>query len=358
MVGVTWRRWALALVALLVAAALVACAGEVRRHTPPFLDARGAVVPSSIAVMERMDLEGSLQSVWIRGLDTRNPVLLLLHGGPGASESALFRQFVPQLEQHFTVVYWEQRGTGRSWLPAARREALSTEQLLRDLHVLVERVTRTLGQRQVILLGHSWGTVLGVLYAARHPGRVQHYIGVAQVVNTVEGQRIEQEFVRAQAAARQDSDTLREIDGFGPPPLPVGALLRQGALCERYGGVFHGSMRTRDLLRAALQAQETSLLDVALFGLGNRFSLERLWPEYSAVDLVAQAPRLEVPVTLMLGRHDRHVPSELAERWLSLLQAPARRLVWFEQSAHNPPFEEPARFVSEVVRAGASAGAN
>ncbi|HEY0824582.1 MAG TPA: alpha/beta hydrolase, partial [Ramlibacter sp.] len=114
---------------------------------------------------------------------------------------------------------------------------------------------------------------------------------------------------------------------------------------------FHGSMRTRDLLRAALQAEETSVLDVALFGLGNRFSLEKLWPEYSAVDLLAQATRLEVPVTLMLGRHDRHVPSELAQRWQSLLQAPARRLVWFEQSAHNPPFEEPARFVAEVVRA-------
>ncbi|HEY0825940.1 MAG TPA: alpha/beta fold hydrolase, partial [Ramlibacter sp.] len=212
--SVTMRRAALALAALLAAAALAACAGEIRRRTPPFVDARGALVPSSIAVMERMDLDGSLQDVWIRGLDTRNPVLVLLHGGPGASESALFRRFVPQLEQHFTVVYWDQRGTGRSWLPAAKREALSTEQLLRDLHVLVDRVTRTLGKRQVVLLGHSWGTVLGVFYSARHPGRVQHYIGVAQVVNTVEGQRIEQQFIRAQAAARQDEETLREIEGF------------------------------------------------------------------------------------------------------------------------------------------------
>jgi pimeloyl-ACP methyl ester carboxylesterase len=346
-----WLRRAAALLAsLLLLLELAIAVGEQRRHTPPFRDAQGAPLPGSVALMERMDLNGSLQSVWIRGADRRLPLLVLLHGGPGASESALFRAYVPELERHYLVVYWEQRGTGRSWLPAGHREALGTGQLLRDLDALVEEVTRRFGQRQVVLLGHSWGTVLGVLYAGWRPERVRHYVGVAQVVHTVEAQKIEREFVLEQALARHDEDVVAELRAMGPPPLRVPELLRQGSLCERYGGVFHGAMRTHDLLRAPLRTEETALLDLALFGLGNGFSLERLWPESIAIDFFRSAPRLQVPVTLMLGRHDRHVPAELSARWFAALEAPAKQLVWFERSAHNPPFEEPDAFVAALAK--------
>lgn len=336
--------------AVLAAAALWLGVSELRRHTPAFVDAQGQPLTGSIAVMERMALNGSEQSVWIRGADRRLPLLVLLHGGPGTSESALFRAYVPQLEQHFVVVYWEQRGTGRSWLPAAHPEALSTLQLLRDLDALVDGLTRRFAQHQVVLLAHSWGTVLGVMYARWRPERIRAYVGVAQVVEPVAAQRLEREFVLAQATARGDRSGVNELNVLEPPPLRVPSLLRQGALCERYGGVFHGPMRTHDLLLAAMRTDETSPLDLALFGLGNRFSLERLWPEYMSVDFFASARRLDVPVTIMLGRYDRHVASELAARWFALLQAPAKDLVWFEHSAHNPPFEEPQAFVAAMER--------
>jgi proline iminopeptidase len=335
-------------VTFIVTCAGVAVVGELRRHTPPFLDADGRLRPGSVAVMERIDLGGSRQSVWIRGADRRKPLLVLLHGGPGASESALFRAYVPQLEEHFIVVYWEQRGTGRSWLPAARRDALSTRRLLLDLDALVRHLGARFGQQQVVLLGHSWGTVLGVLYASEHPERVAHLVGVAQVVQVVEGQRLEQDFVRQGARARGDVHVLRELDGIGPPPLDVPRLLRQGDLSERYGAVFHGGMRTHDLLLAALGTNEAAPVDLVLFGLGNRFSLEKLWPEYIGVDLVRTHRTLQVPITLMIGRHDRHVPAELARQWFDGLSAPRKQWIWFEHSAHNPPFEEPQAFVAAM----------
>ncbi|MGV3492748.1 MAG: alpha/beta fold hydrolase [Ramlibacter sp.] len=335
-----------ALVLLLAATVL---GGEAARHTAPFAAADGSPDPDAVAVMERVDLNGSRQEVWLRGADRRLPLLVLLHGGPGASESALFRHYVPQLERHFVVVYWDQRGTGRSWLPGARREALGLPQLLDDLDALVGHLTQRFGRRQVVLLGHSWGTVLGTLYAQRRPERVSHYIGVAQVVDLARAQALEREYVATQALARGDAAVLQELRDLGEPPLPVKAMLRLGALCECYGGVFHGPMRTHDLLLSALREDETALLDLALFGLGNRFSLERLWPEYTAIDFLRSVHALRVPVTLMLGRRDRHVSSELAAQWFAALQAPAKRLVWFERSARNPPFEEPEAFVREVL---------
>lgn len=356
------RRWPrgagvlLLMTTFLLAAALLV--GEARRHTSPFLDRTGYPLPGSVASMERVNLNGSLQEVWIRAADRRAPLLVLLHGGPGASESALFRQFVPGLERHFVVVYWDQRGTGRSLLPGAHVQALGTEQLLRDLDALVDHLTSRFGQRKVTLLGHSWGTVLGVLYAQRHPERVSHYVGVAQVVDLSKAQRIERGFVESQARARGDAAVLQELRKMPQPPLRVGAMLRLGSLCERYGGVFHTRLRTHHLLWAAWRADETALLDLALFGLGNRFSLERLWPEYMAIDFMRSARTLAVPVSLVLGKHDRHVSAELAVSWLGSLEAPAKQLVWFEHSAHNPPFEEPEAFVrvlAEVAARGRTA---
>lgn len=187
-------------------------------------------------------------------------------------------------------------------------------------------------------------------YAAAHPERVAHYIGVAQVVKPVTAQWQEQAFVRHHAQATGDARALVDLQAIGTPPLGVRDALKQGELCERAGGVFAGAMRTHDLLWAALQEEETTPLDLALFGWGNRLSLDALWSDLTALDLMNEIQRLVVPVTLMLGRRDRHTSPELAQQWFSQLQAPAKRLVWFELSGHNPPFEQPQAFVSEVER--------
>lgn len=148
-------------------------------HTRPFTDAQGHVIPGSIAAMERLTIGGIRQSVWFRGVNSVNPALILLHGGPGASESALFRRYNAALEQRFLVVYCEQRGTGRSYHSGIPPESMTIAQFLRDLDELVDLVRRRFGQDKVVLLGHSWGTVLGTIYAHEHPRKVAAYVGTA-----------------------------------------------------------------------------------------------------------------------------------------------------------------------------------
>lgn len=113
--------------------------------------------------METARIGGIEQSLWFRALDRTSPPVVLLHGGPGASESALFRHFDAALEEHFLTVYWEQRGTGRSFHSDIPRESMTVDRMVDDLDEVVELVRRRFGAERVILFGHSWGTVLGTV---------------------------------------------------------------------------------------------------------------------------------------------------------------------------------------------------
>jgi proline iminopeptidase len=298
--------------------------------------------------MERLEIGGVEQSVWFRGRDARAPVLVLLHGGPGASTLPLFRRYVPSLEDHFLVVYWQQRGAGRSYHAAVREEPLTIDRMLRDLDELVDLTRARFGRQRVVLLGHSWGTILGTLYAATHPEKVDAYVGVAQIATFSEGERISFEWALEEAEHRGDDGALRALRAMEPAPSNVSEELELGRWVERFGGSTRAGLSTGRLIWDALRAKETSLIDLWKFGAGNRFSLESLRPQYSRIDLTRHE-RFETPVIFILGRHDWHVPSVLAERYFETISAPCKRLIWFEDSAHNPPFEQPAAFVDTVV---------
>jgi pimeloyl-ACP methyl ester carboxylesterase len=164
-----------------------------------------------------------------------------------------------------------------------------------------------------------------------------------------EGERLSYEFAVREAARRGDrraSDALRAI---GPPPHTVDEMLTSRTWVERFGGAFHADLSTGTLIWAALQTDEANLIDLIKFGQGNRFSLEHLWKEFREFDVDDRLTRFKTPIVFMLGRHDWEVPSALAARYFDRIQAPHKRLIWFEGSAHNPPFEEPDRFNRAMV---------
>ncbi|WP_256209093.1 alpha/beta fold hydrolase [Nitrosospira sp. Nsp14] len=161
---------------------------------------------------------GIPQSLWFRGVSRSDPALILLHGGPGTSESALFRHYNSALERHFLVVYWEQRGTGRSFNPAISPQSMTIAQSVRDLDEVVELVRRRFGKDKVVLLAHSWGTVLGTIYAARYPEKVSVYVGIAQVANAPRGRRLSYDFALSEAKKRNNAKAVAELMAIGPPP--------------------------------------------------------------------------------------------------------------------------------------------
>jgi pimeloyl-ACP methyl ester carboxylesterase len=320
-------------------------------HTTPFVDSRGQRIPGSVATMTDELIGGIQQRLWFRGLDATKPAVILLHGGPGASEAALFRHFNADLEHAFLMVYWEQRGAGRSYRGSIPPESMTIEQFVRDLDDVVELVRDRFDKDRVVLLGHSWGSAIGLLYAVRHPGKVAGYVGVGQVVDMRQGERLSYEFARGEAYRRNDDDAIKALRRIGTPPHTVDEMLTARKWVDRFGGSFHTNLSTGRLIWAALQTDETNLIDLIKFGKGNRFSLEHLWDEFRAFDIDDRLSTFEMPIVFMLGRHDWQVPAVLAARYFQRIHAPDKRLVWFEQSAHNPPFEEPERFNRAVVEA-------
>ena len=262
----------------------------------------------------------------------------------------MFRYFNAALENHFVVAYWDQRGAGRSFDPQADPRSLTVERHLADLDVVVDHLRHMLGRDKVDLVGHSWGSALGLLYARTHPDKISAFIGVAQVVSTRAAQQSEYDFVLAEATRRKDEDVLARLREIGAPPHETATrVLAMETLAERYGGVFHKEpnriwIMVYSILRGLVTPWEIPRLIRA-----NNVSLEAMNEELLGLDLARSVPSVDVPVFFFLGRHDRHAEATLAASYFGALRAPVKRLIWFENSAHNVPFEEPDLFNTTVA---------
>lgn len=320
--------------------------------TPPFRGPHGEPVPDSIAEAGFVRLGGVEQWVMMRGERVANPPLLVLHGGPGLSEARFFRHHNAELERHFTLVHWDQRGTGKSYDLRLTRASMTVERFLADLGELVDVVRERLGHERVVLFGHSWGSALGVLYAARHPERVAAYVGSGQVGDTAAGEAASYAWALAEAERRGHRRALRALRALGPPPYTVKQLFEERTWVQRLAGQLTPRVAWR-VWRVLLGGPEASPLELPRIWRGWRFSLEALWEESSRLNLLELAPALEVPVFFFLGRQDHWVPPEASVAYFDALRAPSKRLVWFERSGHEPFADEPEKFnalMEELVR--------
>ena len=297
-------------------------------------------------------LGGLDQWVMIRGEDVANPPLILLHGGPGLSETRFFRLFNAPLEKDFTVVYWDQRGAGKSFYPDIPRSSMTVEQFISDLDELVEDVRDRLGQSKVVILGHSWGSALGVLYASRFPEKVAAYVGCGQYGDAAAGEAASYAYGLAEAQRQGNRRLLRKLRAIGPPPHDAKQLMTERTCVARLEGGMRPS-QWPGIARVALGVRESSVVDLPRIIRGFRFSLDAMWAETSRLNLLELAPTLEVPVFFFLGRNDHWVPPQVGAEYFEALAAPSKELVWFEHSGHEAFADEPAKFnaaMSELVR--------
>ncbi|HEU0029162.1 MAG TPA: alpha/beta hydrolase [Kofleriaceae bacterium] len=316
--------------------------------TPAFRGPHGDIVDGSIAEIRYLRLGGVEQWVMIRGEAITNPPLVLLHGGPGLSETGWWRYFNGVLEKHFTVVYWDQRGAGKSFDPDLPRSSMTVDQFVADLDELVEYVRRRVGARKVTIYGHSWGSAIGVLYTARYPDKVAAYVGSGQYGDARAADLASYRYALAEAHRQGRRKALAELVALGPPPFDTDRLMRERMWVQR----LDGQLKPRVLwkyTRAALAGSESSIFELPATYRGFRWSLDALWAEASALDLRVRAPRLEVPVFFFLGRKDRWVPPETSVAYFELLSAPSKQIVWFEESAHEPFVDEADKFNASMI---------
>jgi pimeloyl-ACP methyl ester carboxylesterase len=320
--------------------------------TPPFRGPKGEPVPGSIAEIHYLRFGGLDQWVLLRGERLTNPPLILLHGGPGFSETRFFRHFNAPLEKSFTVVYWDQRGAGKSFDRKIPRSSMTVEQFIADLDELVDAACKRVGKNKVAIFGHSWGSALGPLYAARFPEKVAAYVGSGQIGDWPAGESSSYAFALGEAQRLNNRKALKALRAIGPPPHTANSMWTERTWLQRFAGQLE-ARALWNMGRIVLGRPESSVLDLPNIWRGFRFSLDAMWAEVSALNLIRLVPTLQMPVFFFLGRRDHWVPPETSVAYFDALTAPSKQLVWFEDSGHEPFVDEPAKFntaMAELVR--------
>jgi pimeloyl-ACP methyl ester carboxylesterase len=310
---------------------------------------------SPVHLRKYLDVDDARLYMAIQGASDDAPLLIWLHGGPGGAERPLFRLYNASLERRFVVVYLDQRGTGRSFDRKSDPGELTIARHVADLHAVIDDLLEEFGTRQVVLVGHSWGSALGLLYVQKHPEEIAAFVGAGQVTSEIARQWSQYRFVEAQARERGELDSLTRIEAIGPPPFTVAHELDIQRLVERYGGYWRNPPgRLKLAAKAALRGYAMPW-ELPRLIKGNNVSLHAMNDELLKLDLRERVQSVEVPVIFMLGRYDRQVDSCLASDYFEQLSAPEKRLKWFD-TAHNIPFEAPEAFDDSLVQLLESVG--
>ena len=251
-----------------------------------FAHATAAADPVRIDSSEYLDVDGASLFLMTRGADRRAPVLLWLHGGPGGAERPLFRYFDADLERDFVVAYWDQRGAGRSFDAKADPRALTIARHLTDLDAIVDHLARNLDRKKIILIGHSWGAALGLLYAQAHPDKVAAVVAVAPMISGLAQQRAQYDFVAAEASQRDDRDALSQLRSIGPPPHATWRdALAMEKLADKYGGLYHRRPNQAWVMTSGILRGLVTPWEIPRFIRGNNVSLEAMHDELLELDL-------------------------------------------------------------------------
>lgn len=304
---------------------------------------------NAIAALERVVLGGAEQTILVRGRDRSSPVLLYLHGGPGFAHLPLARYYSAELEEELVVVHWDQRGAGAS-CEGIDRSSMTLARVVADTIELSEQLARRFGGGgRIILLGHSWGSVVGALAVQQRPDLYHAYVGLGQLVHGDRNEELSYEWVLAEAERRGDEEALAELRAISPPYQENADLGVQRRWLNSYNGSLYAFDRARPALWPLLFAREYTLGTRLSYGACFTGSLDAMWGEVADVDFPSQIPRLDVPVYFFSGRHDWNTPYPLVEQWAAALEAPHVEMVWFEDAGHVIPIESPADFQRAVL---------
>lgn len=319
-------------------------------------NARKIVRPGGIERLQTVRIGGIEQWVSIRGADPRDPVLLYIHGGPGYVSMPMSWWFGRGCEQYFTVAHWDQRGAGKTYLlnrSTVAKSALTLERMRADAEEMISWLKKELHKDKIFVLGHSWGSYLGLQMAVQHPDWLHGYIGVGQVINGPESER--RGWAATLQAARRDrnAEAIRALESIAPyfapgHPSSLRDMYVQRKWLDYYGGVMahrRGNSAESDLARLSpdyTDAEKAHIWDI------NAVSEQPLLGKVLGMDH-SDITQLSCPLVIFAGRYDINVNSDVAAEWLRRVSAPAKKFVWFENSAHLPMTEEPAKFFDSLL---------
>ncbi len=327
----------------------------------PYLDDAGKPVPGSISEKIFVEVNGVAQGMFIKSIDVTHPVLLYLHGG--LPDYFLDHDYPTGLDRYFTVVAWEQRGSGLSYSPDIPPSSMTTDQFIADTVAVTNYLRQRFGQEKIYLMGHSGGSFFGIQAAARMPQLYHAYIGVAQMADQLESERLAYDYMLQHFRADGNKKMVRKLEAApvsSAGGVPPGYLkVRDQAMHSLGIGTMH-DMRSvvSGIFLPSLQSREYTLSEKVNLWRGKFGSgVSSLWTEMTTVDLNNGPTELSIPVYFFHGIYDYTCSYSVARAYFENLKAPVKGFYTFDRSAHSPMFEEPDK-VLRILNTDVLTGTN
>lgn len=299
---------------------------------------------NSISELRQVEVNGTELEVMIRGNDRSNPVIIFAHGGPCCSEIPYVRKYQDLLEKDFTVVHYDQRGSGKSYHFFEDYSDLTASTHVEDLIELTKYIKDYLDKEKIVLIGHSFGTYIGTMAVAEEPEMYDAYIGIGQMGDTVESE-LDGLYQCIEAAEREgnikDVTYLKELED----EIKNGNMKTPRKYVRKYGFAARLINEDLDYLQGFWLGSEYNLLDAIRFYVGLLKNQEKLLMESLQNPVTERVKEISIPVYFVMGQYDYMTSLQAAEDYLYTLGGHhTRELVIFEESAHYPQFEEEAKF--------------
>jgi proline iminopeptidase len=345
-----------AIILVLVCAVAVSSAAIYRYFAQRKIASSRAIhSPDGIDSVERVSIGGVDQWIEVRGESVRNPILLFIHGGPGSAFMPIARAFQDPWEKYFTVVQWDQRGAGRSYTSNSKdvlRQTMNIDRMYADTLEMVNYLRHRFGREKIFVLGHSWGSILGLQLAHNHPELLYAYIGVGQATDARQNEVVLYQETLDEARRTGNKEAIQQLTGIAPYPSP-NITFQQIRIVRQWSGALIGPSHSGESamgLKEIFISPEYSLLNDLDWIRGQLFSVDMLLPGLSKLNLADMGYDYRVPVFFLEGRHDPYTPSSIAKEFFDKINDPDKQFEWFENSGHFPFSEEPQKFTDALVQ--------
>lgn len=298
---------------------------------------------NSIAKIEYIKLGGIEQCILTRSENFNNPIMLFLHGGPGMPMMYMAHEFQRPLEENFTVIQWDRRGAGKTYSRnRSSIEDMNVRRIIDDTYALIDTLKHKYNQGKIILVGHSFGTYIGSIIASERPDLLKAYISIGQVVDSERTKILQEEFIREMANKSKRKDIILALEEPVKPNF-------ENWLFE-FGGELKESKSFFPLVWSGMQAPEYTLSEVMDVAKGSSFSSMNMKYNVLSRSLFLEIIEYDIPVYFFIGESDYTTPHKLVSEYFESITAPKKEIVYFENSAHFPFFEEPDKFCKEINR--------
>ncbi|WP_343216329.1 alpha/beta hydrolase [Clostridium simiarum] len=298
---------------------------------------------NSISLLKQVKINGSNHQVMIRGKDKKNQILLFVHGGPGCSEIPYVTKYQDLLEEDFTIVHYDQRASGKSYHFFENYSNLSSELLVTDLLAMTKYVSDLLGKDKVILIGHSFGTYIGLQAVSKVPEMYSAYIGIGQVSDSIDSELDSLNYCISKAEKARNTYDAKKLEKLRED-IEKREVLTPRKYIRKYGGAFRLINDNDDYVKGFLFGSEYNLLDVIRYSLGVNYSQKTLLKEQFEKPLPGIVKSIKIPCYFIMGEYDYMTSTKAAKSYFNNLDADKKEFIIYENSAHYPQFEEKEKF--------------